>query len=327
MEGPLIVASTTLALLTGIFGWRALVDLRQANQYRRLLVSGDAEGSKRVDEAMGGESAFDAKVIAMMSGFGMRDGMQGAFASGGSVGIRVLDGSIPWLRPISSSKWFCAHVDRTGLEGRISEGGFCSTRIRLTLTFGAVAAVIGAIFSGELCAVMLIVGCVLGWRAPKRALEHRIEGRTYQMEHHLPEMLDVIALGMRSGLSFDASIRLYTSHFKTYLARELSNAQKQWLSGLEHRDEALRRIARSYDSQIFRRIIETIIRSVRFGSSMVESLEEQSAEARLTYRTRREEQVAKAPVKMMIPTGTLILPAMLIMVVGPVLLELMGGGL
>ena len=86
-------------------------------------------------------------------------------------------------------------------------------------------------------------------------------------------------------------------------------------------------VARSYDSQIFKRIIETIIRSVRFGSSMVESLEEQSAEARLTYRTRREEQVAKAPVKMMIPTGTLILPAMLILVVGPVLLELMGGGL
>ncbi len=185
----------------------------------------------------------------------------------------------------------------------------------------------GSIFSGELCAIMLIAGACLGWRAPKKALEHRIENRAHQMEHHLPEMLDVVALGMRSGLSFDASIKLYTSHFKTYLAREISNAQKQWLSGLERRDEALRMVARSYDSQIFKRIIETIIRSVRFGSSMVESLEEQSAEARLTYRTRREEQVAKAPVKMMIPTGMLILPAMLILVVGPVLLELMGGGL
>ena len=38
-----------------------------------------------------------------------------------------------------------------------------------------------------------------------------------------------------------------------------------------------------------------------------------------------EERVAKAPVKMMIPTGTLILPAMLLLVLGPVLLELMEG--
>ena len=34
---------------------------------------------------------------------------------------------------------------------------------------------------------------------------------------------------------------------------------------------------------------------------------------------------AKAPVKMMVPTGVLILPAMLMLVLGPVLLELAGG--
>ena len=45
----------------------------------------------------------------------------------------------------------------------------------------------------------------------------------------------------------------------------------------------------------------------------------------MAYRARRQEQVAKAPVKMMVPTGTLILPAMLIMVLGPVLLEMAGG--
>ena len=38
-----------------------------------------------------------------------------------------------------------------------------------------------------------------------------------------------------------------------------------------------------------------------------------------------EERVAKAPVKMMLPTGTLILPAMLLLVMGPILLELAGG--
>ncbi len=58
---------------------------------------------------------------------------------------------------------------------------------------------------------------------------------------------------------------------------------------------------------------------------MVESLESAARESRMAYRARRQEQVAKAPVKMMVPTGTLILPAMLIMVLGPVLLEMAGG--
>lgn len=40
---------------------------------------------------------------------------------------------------------------------------------------------------------------------------------------------------------------------------------------------------------------------------------------------RLEERVAKAPVKMMMPTGALILPAMLLLVLGPVLLELANG--
>lgn len=64
---------------------------------------------------------------------------------------------------------------------------------------------------------------------------------------------------------------------------------------------------------------------MRFGSSLVEGLEEASLEARNSYKTKQEEKVAKAPVKMMIPTGTLILPAMLILVLGPVLLELING--
>ena len=42
-------------------------------------------------------------------------------------------------------------------------------------------------------------------------------------------------------------------------------------------------------------------------------------------KTRLQEAIAKAPVKMMLPTGTLILPAMLLLVLGPVLLELMEG--
>ena len=93
------------------------------------------------------------------------------------------------------------------------------------------------------------------------------------------------------------------------------------------RDEALRKVASTYDSTILSRTFETVIRSIRYGTSMVESMESDASEAREAYQAAREEKVAKAPVKMLIPTGVLILPAMLILVLGPVLLELMGSGI
>ena len=145
------------------------------------------------------------------------------------------------------------------------------------------------------------------------------------MERHLAEMLDVMALGLRSGLSFERSLDLYLSHFDSMLAQAFGLAKKQWLSGLMTREEALRKVAASYDSPVMARVIEDMVRSLRFGSSLAESLEMSASEVRSSYRSKKEEQVAKAPVKMMVPTGALILPAMLIMVLGPVLLELMEG--
>lgn len=226
-----------------------------------------------------------------------------------------------------SSKKFIEACQKSGYGERISVEGFCEAQVRLSLVIGFSGFLVGLIFSSALAVLLLVVGGFFGFRMPASALRRQSEDRAREAEKHLPEMLDVVALGMRSGLSFDASLRLYASHFDTMLASELQNAQQQWTSGLTLRDEALRKIASSYDSVILSRVVETVIRSVRYGSSMVESLESDAAEARAIYQARREERVAKAPVKMMIPTGTLILPAMLILVLGPVLLELIEGGL
>ena len=84
-------------------------------------------------------------------------------------------------------------------------------------------------------------------------------------------------------------------------------------------------MAQGYDNPLFSRTVSAIIRSLRFGTSLGEVLEQAAEQARAARKAQVEERVAKAPVKMMIPTGTLIVPAMLVVVVGRVLLELMEG--
>lgn len=119
---------------------------------------------------------------------------------------------------------------------------------------------------------------------------------------------------------------MYIGHFDTLLSRSLASARQQWALGLARRDDALRSVAETYDSALFSRAIESVIRSLRYGSSLGGGARGDGARrrGRRIVRSSRN-QVAKAPVKMMVPTGTLMLPAMLILVLGPMLLELVGG--
>lgn len=229
------------------------------------------------------------------------------------------------LRLARARQWFSRHAKQAGLERVVSPGGFCEAAVRLTCAGGLAGALVGAVFSTELAVLGALAGAAGGALAMPRAVKRARRERADGLERDLSEMLEVVALGLRSGLSFDRGFALYGAHFASELACACASAQRAWSMGLTNRDDALRDLAASYDSPLFARVAESMVRSLRFGSSLAEGLESAAAEARAVHRAQVEEQVAKAPVKMMVPTGTLILPAMLLLVLGPVLLELMEG--
>lgn len=216
-------------------------------------------------------------------------------------------------------------VKRAGLEGRVDEDGLRAARLRLAGMGAAAGAVVGAVISLEMGLLLAAVAAAAGLYAPTWALRRLERERALELERSLPEMLEVVALGLRSGLSFDRSFQLYSMHFPSSFARSCASAQKSWSLGLRTRDEALRELAQSYRSDQLERTAERIVRSLRFGSALAPDLEAAATEARARRRSQVEERVAKAPVKMMVPTGALILPAMLILILGPILLELMQG--
>lgn len=214
---------------------------------------------------------------------------------------------------------------KAGLKTHITQQGFCHARALLCLAGLCAGALLGAVISDLLMVVGGLSGATVGWRLPRWALDQEIGLRKEELESHLSEMLEVTSLGLRSGLSFDQSFGLYHQHFKTSLGRESASTQQQWQLGLTSREDALREFARTYDSPLFSRVIENIIRSLRFGTSLADSFDSAALEARLLHKAQREEEVAKAPVKMLVPTAALILPAMLLLVLGPVLLDMMQG--
>ncbi|MDO4501801.1 MAG: type II secretion system F family protein [Coriobacteriia bacterium] len=234
----------------------------------------------------------------------------------------------PWLRPRSAGSGVVRAKELiclAGLEGSLRGQVVPEAGLRLGVMLICVGLVPGSALSLELALVMGAAGLFAGLLLPRWALRRERDARAAALGRELPELLEVMGLGLRSGLSFDRCFALYHQHFPTPFARSCALAQQQWMLGLKSREQGLRDLAAAYDSVLLGRVVETMVRSLRFGTSLAESLESAAQEARADYKAQREEQVAKAPVKMMLPTGTLILPAMLLLVLGPVLLELMEG--
>ena len=232
------------------------------------------------------------------------------------------------LRRAASSKaaeFIELHAMAAGCAQRLTPEGFLEVRFRLMCACAAVGALMGALFSLPLSIVLGCVGCACGNRALERAMLDLEKQRAFEAESNISHMLEVIALGLRSGLTFDRSFELYCVHFDSAFARDCASSYRSWSMGLSSREEALSSLAESYRCEELSRATTAILRSLRFGSSFSENLEELAAQSRANHRASVAEKVAKAPVKMMLPTGTLILPVMLLLVLGPVILEFVQG--
>ena len=224
-----------------------------------------------------------------------------------------------------SGKRYLEQAAAAGCGDEVSVSGFCEAQLRLAGMGIVPGALIGALLSTELAVLLGLAGAVAGYLLLPRAVKQLKRDRGICADRHLSEMLEVVALGLRGGMTFDRAFALYGAYFSNEFAQECARAYRKWSLGLSTREEALHHLASSFDCVQLSRVIDTILRSLRFGSSVTELLEEAAAQSRATYRTELEERVAKAPVKMMLPTGALILPAMLLLVMGPVLLELING--
>lgn len=63
----------------------------------------------------------------------------------------------------------------------------------------------------------------------------------------------------------------------------------------------------------------TVSQALKFGSPLASALESQAQAIREEQRSQLEEEIEKVPVKMLIPLGTLIVPAMLLSILGPLI--------
>lgn len=187
---------------------------------------------------------------------------------------------------------------------------------------GAIVATAAFVFLREAEWVRAHVGMLLRVRPTDRAgpLRDASPRRTRErIMREMPTFLDILTLGLSAGLSFDASVELYCARYRTTLAERMSNAMLAWRLGACGRDEALEQIAIDADVPAMRRFAATVGEALAFGSPLAGVLEHQAESIRAEQQANIEEEIERMPVKMLIPLGTLIVPAMLLAILGPLL--------
>ncbi len=143
------------------------------------------------------------------------------------------------------------------------------------------------------------------------------EGVAISQLAEVPEMLDILTLGLSAGLSFDASLALYCERFDTPLAELMDQTRLSWSMGVASRAEALDSMAGRVHASALERFASAVSESLAFGIPLTDTLVRQASAIRADHKRDVEEAIEKVPVKMLVPLGVLVVPAMLLAVLGP----------
>lgn len=164
------------------------------------------------------------------------------------------------------------------------------------------------------------LGTVASLGPVRRAREAEVRARRRaECLSELPVMLDVVTLGLSAGLSFDSSLELYCERYGSELSRLFSESMLSWRIGARSREEALSRVADEVGVSALGRFAAVVSEALAFGTPLAEALEQQAQAIREEQRSQVEEEIEKVPVKMLVPLGTLIVPAMFLAILGPLL--------
>jgi tight adherence protein C len=179
----------------------------------------------------------------------------------------------------------------------------------------------GAVSGGSAIVLWPILIGALGYVVPGYIVNRRARRRREEAVAQLPDSLDLLAVSVEAGLSFDAAISKLTEHMKGPLIAEFELALGEMRVG-SSRPDALKKLAQRLDTPEIAAFVRSLIQADQLGISLGRILRVQATDTRLKRQAAAEERAAKAPIKMLFPTVIFIFPAMFLVILGPAMLSL-----
>ncbi len=213
-----------------------------------------------------------------------------------------------------------------GLKDQLTSDEFISFKILLIVFFPIVAGIIRALDFYDIPNFAFFILPGVGFYYPDFWVNGLIKVRHKSVLKSLPFVVDLLALSTEAGLDFIGAIqKVVEKAVPSPLIDELEQALKEIKVG-SSRAEALRELASRINMQEVNSFIAVLVSADQMGASIGKVLRQQSDQIRTLRFVRAEKAGAVSAQKLMLPTFGLILPAILLIMLGPFLLQSMAGG-
>lgn len=168
---------------------------------------------------------------------------------------------------------------------------------------------------------------LVGFFGPAIWLSARASERRDRIEKSFPNALDLIQISVESGLGFEAALARVADELSIAapdLCAEFKHAQQEIYAGRD-REMAYQSMAERLMIEEAHAFVNVVLQSYRFGTSLSQALLAYSSEMRQRRELAAQEKANKLPVYMSAVMAGLMMPALLIVTIGPVVLRYMQG--
>jgi tight adherence protein C len=240
------------------------------------------------------------------------------------------------LGPVSTYVLPQSEIERSRITEKLVHAGFraptalqnfYAIKIVLAVTL-PVLVLVASRWLPSLTTQMELVGvlgaCAAGLLVPNMALERLVEKRLRKLRNAFPDALDMLVVCVEAGLGMSQAIQrvadeLVVSHPE--LAQELALVNAEIRAGVD-RVAALKNLSHRTGLEDVHGLVSLLVQTLRFGTSIAESLRVYSFEFRDKRMQKAEEQAAKIGTKMVFPLVVFLFPGFFVVAVGPAVMGL-----
>jgi tight adherence protein C len=170
-----------------------------------------------------------------------------------------------------------------------------------------------------------ILAAALGFYYPDRWVRDRAKARSQEITRALPHVTDMLSLSVEAGLDFIAAIGKVAANSKpNALIDELNVMMGEMRMGATRAD-GLRNLAFRCNVTSLSSFAAILIQADRLGVSIGQVLRSQADKLRTDRFQRAEQLGAQASQKILFPLVMCIMPAVFIVIIGPLVLKYVFG--
>ena len=220
------------------------------------------------------------------------------------------------------------HLIKTGgMSSEMNEDEFIGYQLFLGIAFPIFINIMNFSLDLGFSPLILCMLGVVGWFMPQMHCKAQKSARALSVQADMPFFIDLLALSVEAGLDFFGAIQKIVDKVadpNSVLADELKTVLKDIKVGSSKTD-ALKEMAARLDMPEITSFVAVLIDAEATGASIAQVLKDQSVQMRLERFVRAEKAGARASQLILLPLMGFILPAVFIMVFGPVVLGFIYG--